>query len=130
MHLCVMEAPSQSPHLQRGRAGEEHACTFLSHKGCQILERNWRHRHLEVDIVACEAGTLIFVEVKTRQAGGLTEPWQAVDLKKQRNLIRAANAYIRQKKSLLEVRFDIISVSISNATIEIVHIPNAFQPRF
>lgn len=125
-----METASTSPHLVKGRVGEQHASAFLIKKGYRILERNWRHRHLEVDIVACDAGTLIFAEVKTRQAGGITEPWQAVDRNKQRNLIRAANAYIRQKKSTLEVRFDIISVSINGSKTEIIHIPNAFQPRF
>ncbi len=116
--------------MQRGRAGEEYACSFLSERGYRIISRNWRHRHLEVDIVAQYKQTLIFAEVKTRQSGSLVEPWRAVDHNKQNHLIRAANAYLRREQMQLEVRFDIISVLLNGSQVQIEHITNAFQPRF
>lgn len=125
-----MDAPELSPHMQRGRTGEEYACSFLREKGYRIISRNWRHRHLEVDIVAQCSQTLIFVEVKTRQSGSPVEPWRAVDHNKQNHLIRAANAFLRREQLQLEVRFDIISLLLNGSQVQIEHIPNAFQPRF
>jgi len=100
-------------HLSKGRRGEEIAEKTLLNQGYRIIARNWRHRQLEVDFVAEDEGTLVFVEVKTRNEISFGQPYEAVDRQKERLLARAANAYIRQHRHRGEIRFDIVSVVFS-----------------
>ncbi len=110
-----------------GELGEQQALVFLSRNGYQILETNWFYRHKEIDIIAIKNNTLCFIEVKTRK-NLLTNPRDAVTQKKQKNLILAANAFIKQKDYDLEARFDIIEVIISQHQHKIKHIKEAFHP--
>jgi putative endonuclease len=113
---------------ETGAAGEEIAANYLESKGYTILYRNWRYMKKELDLVAKFNNELIIVEVKTRMAGSLISPIEAVNLKKQRFIITAANAFIEKHDVNLEVRFDIVTVvyNFDNYTIE--HIENAFYP--
>lgn len=80
----------------------------------------------ELDIVAREGATLVFVEVKTRQSSGFMDPSAAVDWKKQRKLRRLAEAYITFEKPDFETcRFDVVSV-VHDGRPLIVHMPGAF----
>ena len=81
-------------HNELGKKGEEIAAQYLSEKGYEILERNWRNRHKEIDIIAKDGNELVIVEVKTRQNDEHGEPDLAVTLPKQTRLIYAANAYM------------------------------------
>ncbi len=114
------------PH-ELGKIGEDLAVDYLIKKGYQILERNWRSGHKEIDIIALnDDDVLIIVEVKTRKSDDFGEPDIAVGITKQRMLIWAADAYVRYKNLDVDVRFDIISIVISDAEPEIEHIEDAF----
>ena len=111
-----------------GSWGEETAKKHLESKGYTILEQNWRCSHKEVDIIAKQHNTIVFVEVKTRTTTFLN-PVIAVDKQKQKLLISAANYYVRQKNLDSDIRFDIISIVVSNGSVNLEHIENAFYPR-
>jgi len=112
-----------------GRRGEDLAVEFLLKEGYEILERNWYFKHNEVDILARDHNTLVVIEVKTRSGNSYGEPYTAVDIRKQRYLIFAAERYIFAHNLDLEVRFDIISIIIDyfgHVTME--HVKEAFHP--
>lgn len=113
------------PH-ELGKLGEDLAANYLIDKGYQILERNWRSGHKEIDIIALYDDILVVVEVKTRNTDDYGEPDIAVGVSKQRMLIWAADAYVRHKNLNVDVRFDIISIVISDQEPEIEHIEDAF----
>ncbi|MCB0820386.1 MAG: YraN family protein [Bacteroidetes bacterium] len=115
-------------HNETGLRGEDLAVEYLKENGFEILERNWRSRHEEIDIIARERSELVIVEVKTRSARHFGMPEESVTLRKQRNLVNAAEEYIRRKNSNLETRFDVVSVILNGEKSEIRHIPRAFSP--
>lgn len=113
------------PH-ELGKKGEDLAVELLISKGYKILARNWRSGHKEIDIVALDGDILVAVEVKTRKSNTFGEPDIAVGVMKQRMLIWAADAYIRYHNMDLDVRFDIISIVITDKGQHIEHIEDAF----
>lgn len=115
--------------INTGKIGEQHAVDHLIKKGYKILELNWQFKHKEIDIIASDGKNLVIVEVKARTAPYLTEPEDAVTLKKQKFLILAANEYIQIKNIEIETRFDIITVVFTGKTVLIEHIEDAFSPR-
>ena len=115
-------------HNELGKIGEELAAQFLIEKGYEILERNWRNIHKEIDIIAKEGEDLVIVEVKARQTDEYGEPDIAVTKRKQRMLIAAANAYILKNNLDVSTRFDIISIVFKNGEPVIEHIEDAFLP--
>lgn len=115
-------------HNDLGRRGEEAAVEYLRKKGYSILARNWRNVHKELDIIAQEDDELVIVEVKTRSRIDFGRPEEAVDSKKIRRLVKAANAYIQQYKVDHSVRFDILSLVVEGNGFTITHFPNAFYP--
>jgi len=115
-------------HNELGELGEEIATQFLLKKKYKILDRNWRWRKKELDIIAIDKEFLVFIEVKTRKFGSLENPKDAVTKKKQKFIIEGANAYIEAKNIEKEVRLDIISVLIKGNKHIIEHIEDAFYP--
>lgn len=115
-------------HNDTGLKGEQLACQHLETEGYQVLEINWRHKNTEIDIIAKQGSTLIIAEVKTRSSNFFGEPETFVNREKQRNLIKAANAYIEKHELDLDVRFDILSVLLSGDKRKINHIKEAFFP--
>ncbi|MCC6727499.1 MAG: YraN family protein [Saprospiraceae bacterium] len=97
-------------HLETGRHGEEIAVEHLRQAGFVILETNWRHRRLEVDIIAREGDILVFVEVKTRSYDYFGKPEEFVSAAKERRLASAAAAYMEQTGHEWAMRFDVVSV--------------------
>ena len=114
--------------LSLGKMGEELAVTQLRAMKYQILERNYRCLLGEMDIIAREKGTLVFVEVKTRATKDFGGPAAAVHERKQRQLSRIALLYLNQKK-IREVpaRFDVVAVDLSGSKPRIEVIQNAFD---
>lgn len=96
--------------------------------GYTILERNWRHHHLEVDLIARNKDELVIVEVKTRTGMQYGHPSEAIDRKKINHLIAAADAYIEINNSVLETRFDVITVVINKEAYQLEHFEDAFYP--
>lgn len=115
-------------HNELGQRGELIAQTFLKDKGYKILQTNWRNRKLEIDIIAMDGETLVFIEVKTRQTLLFGEPEDAVDYRKRRSIIRAANAYVLKNGFKNDARFDIISIIIEKDASVINHFTDAFYP--
>lgn len=118
-------------HNQLGKWGEEYAANYLLGKGYDILERDWRIGHRDIDIIARspEGDTVVFVEVKTRTNDIVTDPRDAVDLRKIRSIGWTANAYVKQRNVIDLLRFDIISIVGSNdANADIKHVEDAFNP--
>ena len=115
-------------HNELGKIGEELAVQFLIDKGYEILERNWRNIHKEIDIIAKEGEDLVIVEVKARQTDEYGEPDIAVTKRKQRMLIAAANAYILRNNLDMSTRFDIVSIVFKDGEPVIEHIEDAFLP--
>lgn len=113
-------------HNDFGKWGEQKATEFLMEKGYRILERNWKSFKGEIDIIAMENDTLVFVEVKTRQRNFLVAPECAVD-KRKANAIRAtASGYIKYNRLNFRSRFDIVTVvGTEEGGYEINHIPDA-----
>lgn len=116
-------------HLETGMKGEEIAVKYLKEKSYTILETNWRFAGNEIDIIAKQGDFMVVVEVKTRTGKPLLEPEEAVNINKQRALIKAANAYIKFKNVVLETRFDIIGIVMQGNDYHINHIVDAFYPR-
>lgn len=117
-------------HNELGRWGEDLAADYLKKKGYYIAKRDWKCGHRDIDIVAVnpERDTLVIVEVKTRSSDDYLPPEQAVDYEKRRNLLFAANILVKQMKSNLLLRFDIITiVGTDAASAQINHIENAFK---
>lgn len=110
-----------------GKLGEDIALKFLLKKGYHLLFRNWRYRHLEVDLIMQVKDCIVFIEVKTR-----SRPEDVRNLfsnTKQRNLVNAADAYFKQYEPLCTFQFDLITVLICpQQRASIVHIPEAFYP--
>ena len=101
---------------------------ILIKKQYSIVERNYRFKKGEIDIVAEFDDKVIVVEVKTRQTSEIGEPWRAVTRAKQKQIISVANNYICTNQIDKEVRFDIISIIYNSYRKEIEHIEHAFYP--
>ena len=97
-------------HNELGKWGEDIAATFLEEKGFQIIERNWKSGHHDLDIVAKEGNALVIVEVKTRRNRLFGNPEEAIDYKKRNSLQSAINHYVKTHRFGSSVRFDIISI--------------------
>ena len=119
-------------HLVTGQYGETIAAEFLVEKGWRIAARNWRAGRSEIDIIAwTDEEILVFVEVKTRtgEGQGYGGPEEAVDAKKQDQMIRAAGAYMESIDYGWEIRFDVVAVILGNGRVsEIRHVEDAFFP--
>ncbi|MFH2145012.1 MAG: YraN family protein [Candidatus Omnitrophota bacterium] len=113
-----------------GKEGEKFAVEFLQGKGYKILERNYRCRLGEIDIIAKEAEVLCFIEVKTRTQDTYGRPYEAVNKAKQNKIGRIALMYLKENGlSDIDLRFDVASVFIdqSKRCHEIELIRDAFS---
>ena len=115
-------------HNLTGKWGEQIATEFLVAKGYDIVERNWRLEHLELDIIARNAQRVIFVEVKTRKDREYADPVQLITKKKLNNIVRCANAYMQRYNVNFSAQFDIIIISGTQEDYTIDHYPDAYFP--
>jgi putative endonuclease len=113
-------------HNNIGQKGEEIAVGFLQDKGYKILERNWRFKKHEIDIIALKNDLLIVLEVKTRTGQLPDNISEIVKFQKQRSIIMAANAFVESKALKHEVRFDIIVIGIKGNNYHLQHLIEAF----
>ena len=114
-------------HNDLGKWGEQVAVDYLQRKGYEILERDWKSGHRDLDIIALDGDTIVFVEVKTRSNKLFTDPVDAVGYQKIRNLQLAANHYAKYRHVDGAIRFDIICViGSTEGSPEIDHIIDAF----
>ncbi len=113
-------------HNNLGRDGENAAASYMEDNGYKILDRNWHSGKKEIDIIARKEDEIIFVEVKTRCNNDFAEPEDAVTTQKIRNIMIAANNYIKQYKIDLEPHFDIITAIGQHNNFRIKHLKDAF----
>jgi putative endonuclease len=117
-------------HNEVGHRGEQIATDYLTKKNYTILDRNWRYKRAEIDIVAMHGAVLVFAEVKTRSNDLFERPESAVDEKKRRLLARAAVAYMRKIGHEWAIRFDILAVVLKEENVFFVdHFEDAFFPQ-
>lgn len=109
-----------------GKDGEAVAREYLIRKGYTVMHSNWHWHHYELDIVALKDGEVVVVEVKTRSADFLISPEEAVDNKKIKRIVAAADAYVRYFNLDHPVRFDIITLIKSKDGYKIEHLDDAF----
>lgn len=116
-------------HLDSGEWGETLATQLLRDLGYTILERNWRYKRAEIDIIARDGEILVFVEVKTRAYASFGRPEEMVGFRKKCMLYDAAAAYMRQISYEWEIRFDIIGITgAEGRLIRMEHFKDAFYP--
>ena len=97
-------------HNELGTWGEELGVAFLLRKGYDIIERDWKSGHRDLDIIAANDDMLVFVEVKTRRNRVFGEPEEAIDYRKLQNLRQAINYYVKSRRINREFRLDVITV--------------------
>ena len=113
---------------EKGQEGERLAARFLEKQGFRILERNYRNRLGELDIVAEDGGVIVFVEVRTLKASAGHSPEETIQWKKQQRISRTALSYIQHRR--LEdrpARFDVVSVTLAGSRSTLRHITDAFD---
>jgi putative endonuclease len=110
-----------------GSKGEDIAEGFLKDKGYKIIARNYKTPIGEIDIIAKDKDTLVFVEVKTRSNNSFGYPFEAVDARKRNKLKRLALLYLKSQKNDFAVRFDVLSINVGDSTKTIEHIKDAFE---
>jgi len=112
---------------KKGLAGEDAAVLFLEKKGMRILSRNFRCRRGEIDIIALDGETLVFIEVKTWSAYGIDALEQALDIKKQHKIIETSKYFLslHREYRYMVIRFDVLFISPQGIT----HLASAFTER-
>ncbi|MFY7816281.1 MAG: YraN family protein [Chryseobacterium taeanense] len=115
-------------HNDLGKKAEELAAEFLLKNGYKILARNFRFQKAEIDIISEKDDFIIICEVKARSTDAFNLPQEAVNKKKIKLLVSAADHYLKEFNIIKEVRFDIISVlPDEKGNLSIEHIAGAFE---
>ncbi len=111
-----------------GKQGEDVAERFLVNEGYKLVERNYRCAAGEVDLIVLDGRVIVFVEVKTRSGDRFGSPFEAVEWRKQRKMVRAAQFFLSQKGlHQRDARFDVIGISWPGEEPTVEHIKNAFD---
>lgn len=109
-----------------GRKGEILAAEHLKDKSYQILERNYRFKKSEIDLVCLHDDLLVFVEVKTRSSRSFGEPESFVSEGQKESILKAAEQYMLDANWKGDLRFDIVAIVSDKAGNEITHLKDAF----
>jgi putative endonuclease len=111
-----------------GKEGERIAEQYLKEKGYKLVERNYRCAAGEVDLIVLDRRVIVFVEVKTRTGHGFGTPLEAIQPRKQRKMMQAAQFFLSQKKlHQRDARFDVVGISWPGREPVIEHVENAFE---
>ena len=115
---CIVE----NDNINLGESGEDQAAFYLKNKGYTIVESNYKTVFGEIDIIAQDKKTIVFVEVKTKSNSSFGLPEEMVTQKKKEHLIRTVQWYLKENKYLGKARIDVIAIDD-----EIRHIENAVE---
>lgn len=110
-----------------GKEGEESALAFLKKKGYRVLETNYRTPAGEIDIIARDRGTLVFIEVKARTSTAFGLPFEAVHARKREKMKKVALSYMQKMRREVPARFDVMSIIFEQGGKRIEHIQDAFE---
>lgn len=114
--------------LLLGKEGERIAERFLQQKGYRLVEKNYRCSGGELDLIVLDRRVIVFVEVKTRTGSGFGTPFEAVESRKQRRMIHAAQVFLAAKGlQQRDARFDVVGISWLGREPVVEHIENAFE---
>ncbi len=113
-------------HNETGKRGEELAANYLKEKGYEIIERNYRWKRFEIDLIVKKEPFLVFVEVKTKTNTTFGYPEDDVTPQKAKQVMTAAEEFVYETGWKKEIRFDIVAVIIKGQSIEIEHIIDGF----
>ena len=114
--------------LELGKTGEDLACRELERRGYAIVARRWRQRMGEIDIIARDGETLVFVEVKARDGRSFGAPAEAVSSWKQRRIVQLATLYLAHNRAVdCRCRFDVVSVDVDAGAPVVQVFQNAFD---
>ncbi|MCS7209908.1 MAG: YraN family protein [Fimbriimonadales bacterium] len=132
-HWHGQDCPCYGERMNRtqvGRRGEDAVAVYLQAQGYRLLARNWRKRTGEIDLIALEGDTLVFVEVKTRRTLTYGVGEESIDLRKQAQLARLAQRFIHENPQLQfrECRFDVVVVDMTVLPVQIRLYRDAFYP--
>ena len=128
--------PGPPPQLRRGRRlskrssgawGEEMALRYLLGRGYELVERNYRTRYGELDVILRDGDTLVFVEVKLRRGTGFGGPLEAVTPRKQAKIRSLAEQYLLDRDPSFDaVRFDVVGILVARDEPRLQHVKDAF----
>ena len=105
-------------HNETGTQGEQLANKWLVERGYKIRETNWRHRHLEVDLIAEKGDTLHFIEVKSRRSTKFGNPEESINKQKMKNLKDAAEQYQLKNPGWKWIQFDVLAILLKPDGVE------------
>ena len=132
-HQNRLMADENSKEIRRkaaewGRLGEQLTREHITRLGHAVTESNWRcGSKLEIDLISLQGDEMVFIEVKTRN-GKYQHAEDAIDEKKIKQLVKAANAYLKQQERPYSARFDVALIEGSPDDYEFTYIENAFIP--
>ena len=113
---------------QFGKSGEDLAVRYLKKNGYQVLCRNYRTRFGEIDIIAKDADTIVFVEVKSRRTLTYGHPKYSITQKKQERISKTALYYLKEnEQSTSRARFDVVTINSADKKTDVEIIKNAFE---
>jgi putative endonuclease len=128
--------PGPPPELRRGRElnnrlsgawGEDLALRYLSRRGYELVERNYRTRYGELDLILRHEDTIVFVEVKMRRGVGFGDPLEAVTPRKQAAIRALAERYLAEKEPHFDtLRFDVVGILVGEGAPAVLHVEDAF----
>ena len=113
-----------------GELGERIAEQWLTRRGWRVVHRRYRSGHRDIDLVMEREGLVAFVEVKARSGAQFGDPIEAVNWRKQRELLRSASSWIsRHGRSHESYRFDVVGILVEGRRVRVRHVENAFDMR-
>jgi putative endonuclease len=128
--------PRPPPELRRGRElnnrlsgawGEELALRYLTRRGYVLIERNYRTRYGELDLILRHRNTIVFAEVKLRRGTGFGDPLEAVTPRKQAAIRLLAEQYLSEKEPEFDaLRFDVVGILVGPGAPRVLHLEDAF----
>lgn len=111
-----------------GKSGEQLAREYLRKKGYKILEHNYRTRYGEIDIIAQQDSSIVFIEVRTKRTPKFGPPQLSITKFKRNQITKSALAYIKENAiSDQSCRFDVVAITFESSGTKIDHIENAFE---
>jgi putative endonuclease len=111
-----------------GKTGEDLAVAELERRGYAIVARRWRSRAGEIDIIARDGETLVFVEVKAREDHDFGDAAESVTMRKRRTIVRLAKAYVAEQRWIdRPCRFDVVTIHLDAGRTVVTVYPNAFD---
>ena len=116
--MSPSRAGRRTPAQLAGEAAEERAARFLAGHGLAIVDRNFRTRHGEIDLIAHDRGTLVFVEVRMRTSDGFGDALESITAVKRSRIVAAARQYLAGLRREPPCRFDVVTLGGPQAAWE------------